>query len=487
MTLRQLGFCWETVIGLEIHSRMSSNLKLFSKAQTSSSTPNHSVALFDAAIPGSMPVINRNCILLATKAALALKSVINEECTFDRKHYFYHDLPSGYQITQFFKPFATSGEVSFMTDSVIKNVKIEQIQIEQDSAKSLTDNDGKVLIDLNRAGVGILEIVTKPDLRSSNDTVVFLKTIQQLLWYSGIAPMEMDDGSFRCDVNISVRKAGEEFGNRVELKHIHKFSSIGIAIDYEKDRQIEILENGGQIDQETRGFDPDTKSTFSLREKEEINEYYFMQDPDIPVIKLSKEYIEKVSNSLPESLDVRRSRLTNDHKLLKETIDILMSEPGAVEYYELVYKKLAVSNSSKKLSKLVGNWVIGDLLGLLNKNKMQIRQCPVTADRFASLLGLLISNSISGAQAKKVLQLMVNGSAESPENIAKANNWILDIDATQLEALCTEVIELHPDIIKKIQSGKERLMKFLIGEILKKTKGKANPITVSEILKKRIY
>ncbi|KAJ2996060.1 hypothetical protein HDV02_000210 [Globomyces sp. JEL0801] len=286
------------------------------------------------------------------------------------------------------------------TNSDRASKQIDFYDFEKDSAKSLTDNDGKVLIDLNRAGV---------------------------------APMEMDDGSFRCDVNISVRKAGEEFGNRVELKHIHKFSSIGIAIDYEKDRQIEILENGGQIEQETRGFDPDTKSTFSLREKEEINEYYFMQ--------------EKVSNSLPESLDVRRSRLTNDHKLLKETIDILMSEPGAVEYYELVYKKLAVSKSSKKLSKLVGNWVIGDLLGLLNKNKMQIRQCPVTADRFASLLGLLISNTISGAQAKKVLQLMVNGSAESPENIAKANNWILDIDATQLEALCTEVIELHPDIV----------------------------------------
>ncbi|KAJ3258954.1 hypothetical protein HK103_003095 [Boothiomyces macroporosus] len=387
----------EAIIGLEVHLRLKGAKKLFSNAEAYSFSPNspQAIAPFDCAVPGSLPVINPECIELATKAALALQCKIASKLTFDRKHYFYPDLPNGYQITQYFNPFAVGGKLDLVEhDGLNKplSVPIEQIQIEQDSAKSIkTDDD--TLLDMNRAGMGIIEIVTKPELRSSEHTVIFLKKLHQLMWYHGVTDANMDDGSFRCDVNISVRNVGNPLGNRIELKHLHKFSAIASAIDFEIERQSALLKEGKPINQETRGFDLLTGESFILREKEGTDEYYFIQDADIPDVNLPLEYISRIEKLLPENLDERRRRLHQELGLSLEHVDNLMSEPGAVEYFE---QFLILLQSPNYEAKSLVNWVTGELMGMLHKEKLKISESPVGAEKLAALVDLVLEQKVSG-------------------------------------------------------------------------------------------
>ena len=410
--------------------------------------------------------MNRECILLATKAALAFQSSIAPLSSFDRKHYFYPDLPNGYQITQYFNPFAKGGYLELGPVEgldLTKKVHIHQIQIEQDSAKTIVDTiENNSWIDLNRAGAGVLEIVTQPDLGSGKEAIAFLKKAQRLLWYNGVTSSQMDEGAFRADVNISVRRKGEPLGTRIELKHLVKFSSISTAIDYEIKRQIAILESGGKIEQETRGFNPKTGETVILRAKEELEDYNYFPDADIPRLHISNRYIDQIKAQSPESLDNRRDRLIN-YGLLIDQIDQLLGEPGAVEYLEDVLKRLPEQDA-----RTVALWILGDLTGWLHKRDLKLSSCPVSPDRFADLIGMVFSEKISGMYsnvaltAKRVLDKIMDGDQRSPLSIVTAEGWFQEADWQGLDDLCDQVIGKHPDIVVSIdfrlpRSKKERL------------------------------
>ncbi|KAJ3160637.1 hypothetical protein HDU86_000396 [Geranomyces michiganensis] len=477
------GKKWEAVIGLEVHAQLSTATKLFSPALAAPSpSPNTRVSPIDAAFPGTLPLLNPRCVRLAVATALALSANVRLRSSFDRKHYFYGDSPQGYQITQVFDPIARGGMLKIgELDGIAyeKTVGITQLQIEQDSGKSLRADDGKtMLVDLNRAGVGVLEIVTEPHLRSADESVAFLKKLQRLLWHIGASAAEMDEGSWRCDVNISVRPLDGPLGIRTEIKHLMKFTSIKEAIDYEIDRQIALLESGRPVIAETRGFAVRTGQTTRLRSKEDAVDYRVFPDPDLPMLVLDAAEVQAIERSLPEALDTRRARLRSQHGLSTYQVAVMMDEPGAVEYFESV----AEGREGKKAA----NWVIGELFGWLKMRNLRLRASPVDPARLGALMDLVEAGRLSGLRAKDALHLMVDGDARSPDAIAAANGWTQDNDAAALELLCDEIMGQHPETADKVRAGKTRLIKFFVGEVMKRTRGKSNPVIVATLVRKKL-
>ncbi|KAJ3245750.1 hypothetical protein HDU78_008632 [Chytriomyces hyalinus] len=489
---------WLPVIGLEVHAQMQTPAKLFSAARSSSSklsdSPNSNVALFDAAFPGTLPSLNHNCVRLAIKSALALNANINRKSWFDRKHYFYPDLPHGYQITQHFKPFAKGGFLDltkFDGAPEEKRYRIQQIQIEQDSGKLMTPFPGspEVLVDLNRAGVGVLEIVTEPDFNSADEVVAFMKKMQRLLWHTGVSSADMDEGVWRCDINISVKKVGSiENGVRTELKHVSKFSVVKTAIEFEVARQIALLESGQQVVQETMGLD-ENGHTKRLRGKEDAPDYRYMPEPDLPALIISEKLIDHVRKCLPESLDVRRDRLEKQYGLSMFHISVLMDEPGAVEYYEELTKN---RDQAKTL-----NWLISNLFAMLNKHGIKLAACPIPPSEFGPLIDLVDDGTLSGIRGKDVLAILFDDAISganlrrSARDIALQNDWLISQESKAeseklLDTIITGLIAKHANLVKEIQAGQIRKLKFFSGQVMAATKGKADPVLVDSLLKRRI-
>ncbi|KAJ3410784.1 hypothetical protein HDV05_003249 [Chytridiales sp. JEL 0842] len=438
------GRLWEPVIGLEVHAQIDSRSKLFSNAKAGgrgAHGPNSNVSVIDAAIPGTLPSANAECIKSAVKTALSLSSQIQRVSSFDRKHYFYADLPAGYQITQHHAPIAVGGFLDLIELDGMpsrKRVHIHQIQLEQDSGKIVKGFQGESLVDLNRAGVGVLEIVTKPDIRSGIEAVIFMKKMQRLLWYIGASSPDMDEVA----------------------------------------RQIELIESGQEVQQETRGMDDKTRTTYKLRSKEDAPDYRYMPEPDLPQLILDESYIHDIQVTLPESLDRRRERLMRDYGMSEYNVGVLMDEPKAVEYFE----ELAKGRDAAKAL----NWLTTNIFGWLKARNLKLVSCPVSPKRVGNLIDLIENNLLSALRGKNVLTLMMDGDTRTPEEIAKENEWIQDNSDTLISTLLDDLIERNQSIVKEILKGKYRKLKFFSGEVMRITKGKANPVLVDTLLKEKI-
>ncbi|KAI9204934.1 amidotransferase subunit B [Polychytrium aggregatum] len=473
---------WIPVIGLEVHAQLDTRAKLFSDAlNVGVVAANVNVSPIDAAFPGTLPRLNPECVELAVKTALALSCSINPHSSFDRKHYFYPDLPAGFQITQHWEPIARDGHLVLNEyDGVAqaKQIGIHQIQLEQDSGKSIQDSGDRTLVDLNRAGVPVLEIVTTPTIHSSEDAVAFLKKLHRLLWYAGISKNDTSEGSWRCDINVSVRRRDGPLGTRAEVKHVSTFNGVRHVIDYEVQRQIQLLQSGAPVAQETRGFNEKDQTTFKLRGKEEAKDYRYMPEPDLPPITLSSEYISAVEATLPEPLDTRRSRLLQEYKLSMATVEVLMDEPGAVEYYE----KVAAGRDKKKSA----SWVTNELFGLIKTQGTQLRECRVSPELLGSVIDLVETGKVSGLRGKDIVVAVLSGEDGDARTIAEQHGWLQVSDVDLLEPLVLQVIDKHPTEVARIKAGKDRLLAFLVGQVMKATKGKANPGLVDQLVRKHL-
>ena len=471
---------WEIVIGLEIHAQVLSSSKLFSGASTEfGKDPNHNVSLVDAAMPGMLPVINQTCIKQAIKSGIALNAEINKYSVFDRKNYFYADLPQGYQISQYKYPIVGEGSLK-ITDinGEDKVIGIERIHLEQDAGKSLHDqHPSKSFIDLNRTGVALMEIVSKPDLRSPEEAASYVKKIRTVLRYIETCDGNMEQGSLRADCNVSVRKPNGELGTRCEIKNLNSIKFISQAIQYEAERQVEILENGGVIDQETRLFDTSTGETRSMRSKEDAHDYRYFPDPDLLPLELSDSQISEIRSDMPELPDQLVERLISEYGITKYDANVIAEEKEYVHYYE---------NSAKNRDgKLVVNWMTSELFGLLKKNNIQFNQNPISPNYLNELVELIENKTISGKIAKDVFEIMF-ATSKSPKMIVKEKGLEQVTDDSAIEVFVDQVINENKDKVKEYLSGKDKLFGFFVGQVMKVSQGKANPGLVNKILKSKL-
>ena len=471
---------WEIVIGLEIHAQVLSSSKLFSGASTEfGKDPNHNVSLVDAAMPGMLPVINQTCIKQAIKSGIALNAEINKYSVFDRKNYFYADLPQGYQISQYKYPIVGEGSLK-ITDinGEDKVIGIERIHLEQDAGKSLHDqHPSKSFIDLNRTGVALMEIVSKPDLRSPEEAASYVKKIRTVLRYIETCDGNMEQGSLRADCNVSVRKPNGNLGTRCEIKNLNSIKFISQAIQYEAERQVEILENGGVIDQETRLFDTSTGETRSMRSKEDAHDYRYFPDPDLLPLELSDSQISEIRSDMPELPDQLVERLISEYGITKYDANVIAEEKEYVHYYE---------NSAKNRDgKLVVNWMTSELFGLLKKNNIQFKQNPISPDYLNELVELIENKTISGKIAKDVFEIMF-ATSKSPKMIVKEKGLEQVTDDSAIEVFVDQVINENKDKVKEYLSGKDKLFGFFVGQVMKVSQGKANPGLVNKILKSKL-
>ena len=471
---------WEIVIGLEIHAQVLSSSKLFSGASTEfGKDPNHNVSLVDAAMPGMLPVINQTCIKQAIKSGIALNAEINKYSVFDRKNYFYADLPQGYQISQYKYPIVGEGSLK-ITDAngEDKVIGIERIHLEQDAGKSLHDqHPSKSFIDLNRTGVALMEIVSKPDLRSPEEAASYVKKIRTVLRYIETCDGNMEQGSLRADCNVSVRKPNGDLGTRCEIKNLNSIKFISQAIKYEAERQIEILENGGVIDQETRLFDTSTGETRSMRSKEDAHDYRYFPDPDLLPLELSDSQISEIRSDMPELPDQLVERLISEYGITKYDANVIAEEKEYVHYYE---------NSAKNRDgKLVVNWMTSELFGLLKKNNIQFNQNPISPNYLNELVELIENKTISGKIAKDVFEIMF-ATSKSPKMIVKEKGLEQVTDDSAIEVFVDQVINENKDKVKEYLSGKDKLFGFFVGQVMKVSQGKANPGLVNKILKSKL-
>ena len=460
---------WEVIIGLEVHAQVLSKSKLFSSSSTKfGAEPNTQVSLVDSAFPGMLPVINQFCIEQSVKTGLGLKAKINLYSVFDRKNYFYADLPQGYQISQYKYPIVGEGEVTLDMPYGTKKIGIERLHLEQDAGKSIHDLDPEnSLIDLNRSGVALMEIVSKPDLRSPNEVNVYVKKLRSIMRYLGTCDGNMQEGSLRADVNVSVRKVGEkQFGTRCEIKNVNSIKFMQMAIEHEAKRQVELLENNKRIDQETRLFDANNNTTRSMRSKEDAHDYRYFPDPDLLPLRLEQSLIDKLKKQLPELPDEKKERFIKEHNLSAYEANILVSEKEISDYYEEVVKK-----SDKKLA---SNWLTGDLFAVLNKKNLSISQSPISANNLSLLINMIVSGKISGRIAKEVFELMQENN-ENPEKIVETKGLLQQSDPKELEKIIINVISNNKDKVEQYKSGKEKLFSFFVGQVMKESKGKANP------------
>jgi aspartyl-tRNA(Asn)/glutamyl-tRNA(Gln) amidotransferase subunit B len=430
-------------------------------------------------MPGMLPVINKFCIEQAVKTGLGLKAKINLLSVFDRKNYFYADLPQGYQISQFKHPIVGEGEVILDMPYGTKKIGIERLHLEQDAGKSLHDQDPtKTFIDLNRSGVALMEIVSKPDLRSPEEVAEYIKKLRSIMRYLGTCDGNMEEGSLRADVNVSVRKVGsKDFGTRCEIKNVNSIKFMQQAIQYEAKRQIELLEEGKKIDQETRLFDTKKNETRPMRSKEDAHDYRYFPDPDLPPLKFDQSFVDGIKKKLPELPDDKKERLIKDYKLSSYEAGVLISDKDTSDYFEDIAK-----NSDVKLSI---NWVIGDLFAALNKIGKSIKESPISSKNLAKLIDLIKNNTISGRIAKEVFELMINDNRD-PKVIVEEKGLIQESNVGELEKIIEKVLKENGDKVAEYKSGKDKLFGFFVGSVIKESKGKANPALVNDILKKKL-
>ena len=471
---------WEVVIGLEVHAQITSNAKLFSSSSTKfGSNPNSQVSFVDAAMPGMLPVINKYCVEQAVKTGLGLKATINNFSKFDRKNYFYADLPQGYQISQFKFPIVGEGEIVLDMPYGTKIAGIERLHLEQDAGKSLHDQDpSSSFVDLNRSGIALMEIVGKPDLRSPDEVAQYVKKLRSIMRYLNTCDGNMDEGSLRADVNVSVRKVGSsDLGTRCEIKNVNSIKFMQQAIEYEAKRQIEIIEEGGTINQQTRLFDTKKIETRSMRSKEDAHDYRYFPDPDLLPLVLEQSFVDKIKNSLPELPDEKKIRLMNDFDLSSYDASIVVSDQDISQYYEEVAK-----DSDYKLA---ANWVIVELFGVLNKEGKEIKDSPVSAKNLSKLINLIKNNTISGKIAKTVFEEMVKNN-EDPEKIVNEKGMKQQSDPEELKKIIDTILKNNEDKVEQYKAGKDKLFGFFVGEAMKNTQGKGNPKLINDILKEQL-
>ena len=471
---------WEVVIGLEVHAQVTSNSKLFSGSSTKfGAEPNTQVSLVDSAFPGMLPVINEYCIQQAVKTGLGLNAKINSYSVFDRKNYFYADLPQGYQISQYKNPIVGEGKITLDLPNGTKTIGIERLHLEQDAGKSIHDLDpSNTYVDLNRSGVALMEIVSKPDLRSPDEVNAYIKKLRSIMRYLGTCDGNMQEGSLRADVNVSVRKEGDkELGTRCEIKNVNSIKFMQMAIAYEAKRQVELLESGKSIDQETRLFDTKKNETRSMRSKEDAHDYRYFPDPDLLPLNLDKELIENIKKNLPELPDQKKERFIKDYSLNAYEANVLVSEKEISDYFEEVIK-----NSDIKLAK---NWIMGDLFASLNDKNISISESPVTAKKMSQLIDSISSGIISGRTAKEVFEVMKE-TGEEPNKIIESKGLQQKSDPKELEAIIEKILTENKDKVDQYKSGKDKLFGFFVGQVMKVSGGKANPQLVNEILKKKL-
>ena len=471
---------WEVIIGLEVHAQVLSKSKLFSSSSTKfGAEPNTQVSLVDSAFPGMLPVINQFCIEQSIKTGLGLKAKVNLNSVFDRKNYFYPDLPQGYQISQYKNPIVGEGEIVLDMPYGTKKVGIERLHLEQDAGKSIHDIDpDNSYIDLNRSGVALMEIVSKPDLRSPEEVNVYVKKLRSIMRYLGTCDGNMQEGSLRADVNVSVRKVGDKkFGTRCEIKNVNSIRFMQLAIEYEARRQVKLLESDKKVNQETRLFDAKKNATRSMRSKEEAHDYRYFPDPDLLPLKLEQSLVDKLKKELPELPDEKKERFIKEHNLSSYEANILVSEKEISDYYEEVIKKCD--------KKLATNWITVELFALLNKKNLSISQSPVSARNLSKLIKMITSGKISGKIAKDVFVKMQVDDNDA-EQIVEKEGLIQQSDPKELEKIITKVISNNKDKVEQYKSGKEKLFGFFVGQIMKASEGKANPQLVNEILRNKL-
>lgn len=472
------------VIGLEIHAQVTSNSKLFSGASTEfGGAPNDHVSLVDAAMPGMLPVINEECVAQAIRTGLGLKAQINLKSTFDRKNYFYPDLPQGYQISQYKSPIVGEGEVVIeLRDGQSITVGIERLHLEQDAGKSLHDQHPTMsFVDLNRSGVALMEIVSKPDMRSSEEAQAYVAKVRSILRYLGTCDGDMEKGNLRADLNVSVRKPGDPFGTRCEIKNVNSIRFMGQAIDYEARRQIGILEDGGSIDQETRLYDPNKGETRSMRSKEEAHDYRYFPDPDLLPLEFTAAYVDALKAKLPELPDEKRERFMADFGLTPYDASVLVAERESADFYEAVLGKLA---DKARDGKLAANWVINELFGRLNKEGQDISASPVSAEQMAAIIGLIGEGTISGKIAKDLFEIVWTKGGD-PRALVDSLGMKQVTDLGAIEKVVDDIIAANPDKAEQARA-KPQLMGWFVGQVMKSSGGKVNPQAVNDLLKAKL-
>jgi aspartyl-tRNA(Asn)/glutamyl-tRNA(Gln) amidotransferase subunit B len=472
---------WETVIGLEIHAQLATKSKIFSGSSTAyGAEPNTQASLIDLGMPGVLPVLNKEAVHMAVKFGLAIDAHLAPRSVFARKNYFYPDLPKGYQISQYELPIVGIGHMDIeLEDGSIKRIGVTRAHLEEDAGKSLhEDFHGKTGIDLNRAGTPLLEIVSEPDMRNAKEAVAYMKKLHALVRYLGVCDGNMAEGSFRCDANVSVRRPGAEFGTRAEIKNLNSFKFIERAINHEVERQIDIIESGGKIVQETRLYDPDRNETRSMRSKEDANDYRYFPDPDLLPVEITPEFIESVRATLPELPEAKKQRFITQYGLSTYDADMLTQSRDVADYFEAAAQGCGDA-------KLAANWVNGELAATLNRTGFEMAQCPVTAAAFAGLLKRILDNTLSGKMAKEVFEAMWNDEGDADSVIeSKGLKQITDTGA--IEAMIDEIIAANPKQTEEYRAGKDKLFGFFVGAAMKASKGKANPDQVNAILKQKL-
>jgi len=471
---------WEIIIGLEIHAQVLTNSKLFSGSSTAfGAEPNSQVSTVDAAMPGMLPVLNEVCVEKAVRTGLGLNSKINLHSVFERKNYFYQDLPQGYQISQFEFPIVGEGDIEVdLSDGTTKKIGIERLHLEQDAGKSVHDqNPTKTYVDLNRSGNPLMEIVSKPDMGSSEEAGAYVTKIRSIVRYLETCDGNMDEGSMRCDVNVSVRKPGDKLGTRCEIKNVNSVRFVQQAIEYEARRQIEVIEGGGVIDQQTRLFDNKSGTTSTMRSKENAHDYRYFPDPDLLPVNIEQSFVDDIKANLPELPDVKKHRFMNDFGLSIGDASVLIAERPRAEYFE----KVANGNDPK----LSANWLLSELLGALNKSGKSLEESPVKAEQLGELIGLITDNTISGKIAKDVFAEMFESGKNAADIVAdKGLKQVTDTGT--IEKMVDDVIAANPDKVEQYKGGKEKLFGFFVGQVMKNSGGKANPAMVNDLLKKKL-
>ena len=474
---------WEVVIGLEIHTQLATRSKIFSGSSTEyGAPPNTQASLIDLGYPGMLPVLNEEVVHMAAMFGLAVQATVAPRSVFARKNYFYPDLPKGYQISQYELPIVEHGEL-FITgdDGERKRIGITRAHLEEDAGKSIHEGlERSSGIDLNRAGTPLLEIVSEPDMRSAKEAVAYMRKIHSIVRYLGISDGNMQEGSFRCDANVSVRPRGQqELGTRTELKNLNSFRFVEKAINYEIERQIDLIEDGGTVVQETRLYDSDKDETRSMRSKEEANDYRYFPDPDLLPVVISADYIEAVRRQLPELPDAKQQRFVDEYQLKSDDASLLTTSRALADYFE------AAAAATSANARLVANWVVGELSGALNRDGLEISASKVSASSLAGLLTRIHDNTISGKIAKQVFEAMWQGEGDADAIIgAKGLQQITDTSA--IEAVVDQVIAAHPEQAADYRAGKDKLIGFFVGQVMKATQGQANPGQVNQILKAKL-
>ncbi|GAB6053005.1 Asp-tRNA(Asn)/Glu-tRNA(Gln) amidotransferase subunit GatB [Magnetospira thiophila] len=472
---------WEIVVGLEVHAQVISNAKLFSGAATAfGAAPNSQVSLVDSAMPGMLPVINRQSVIQAVRTGLGLQAQINLTSVFERKNYFYADLPQGYQISQYLHPIVGEGTIVLdLDDGKTRDVGIERLHLEQDAGKSLHDQDpSRTFVDLNRSGVTLMEIVSKPDIRSPEEAGAYLRKLRSILRYLGTCDGNMEEGSMRCDVNVSVRPVGETgLRTRTEIKNVNSVRFVMAAIEYEAARQVELYEDGGAPVQETRLFNAASGETKSMRSKEHAHDYRYFPDPDLLPLVLSEDFVSEIKATLPELPDQKKQRFIEQWGLTPYDASVLVAEKETADYYEKV--------AQGRDPKLAANWVVTNLFGVLNKQGLDISESPVSAENLGALVGLIADNTISGRIAKDVFEAMVE-TGQPPAAIIEEKGLKQVSDSGAIEAMVDEVIAANPEQAEQYRGGNQKVAGWFVGQIMKLSKGQANPGMVNQILKSKL-